>query len=295
MLESATLRNFSGVMGTPLARGDRGVEQTICVLKCLIDDGVKDPAINVQAIQILRDAGVANFGVLDRLQAFYGWISQPSNFLYVPDPIGPFGPKETVRPARTLFRIKAGDCDDYSALLAALLGTVGIRSRLVTIAADPKSPNDFSHIYPEAEAAPGRWVPMDAARPGAQYGIAPPRYFRKRIWSLEDDSYTDVTGAQRGPTARNLSSLNGYAFLGDDPSLAPDISATGQAVANIISASQGNPYGSFATPYTPVAPAAGYGIPGYPGGAPGASLSLAGISPVWLIIGLGLALYAAER
>src|SRR5579859_5927799 len=107
MIESATLRNLSGVMGMPLARGDRGVEQTICILRCLIDDAVKDPAINVQAIRILRDAGVANFGVMDRLQAFYAWISQPANFLYVPDPIGPFGPKETVRPARTLFQVKA--------------------------------------------------------------------------------------------------------------------------------------------------------------------------------------------
>jgi hypothetical protein len=297
MIQSATLRSFSGVMGMPLARGDAGVEQTICVLRCLIDDAVKDPAINVQAIQILRDAGVANFGVWDRLRAFYDWISQPSNFLYVPDPIGPFGPKETVRPARTLFQVKGGDCDDYSALLASLLGTVGIRTRLVTISADRSSPNDFSHIYPEAEAAPGRWVPLDAARPGAQFGIAPPFYFRKRIWSLEDDSYTDVTGAQRAPAARNLSSLNGYAFLGQaDGSMVPqDISAIGQSVANVISASKGNPYGSFQTPYTPVAPAAGYGTPGYPGGPPGASLSLAGISPVWLILGLGVALVAARR
>lgn len=292
MIASATLRSFHGVMGMPLARGDAGVEQTICVLKCLIDDAVKDPSINVQSIQILRDAGVANFGVMDRLRAFYDWISQPANFLYVPDPIGPFGPKETVRPARTLFQVKGGDCDDYSALLASLLGTVGIRTRLVTIAADWSSPNDFSHIYPEAEAAPGRWIPLDAARPGAQFGIAPPFYFRKRIWSLEDDSYTDVAGAQRGPAARALSSLNGYALLGqtaDQNTAAQDISAVGQSVANVITASKGNPWGSFSTPYTPIAAPAGYGVPGYPGGAPGASVSLAGISPAWIIGGLALA------
>jgi len=297
MLQSATLRNLVGVMGAPLAHGDAGVEQTICVLKCLIDDGVKDPAINLKAIQILRDAGVSNFGmrgagVMDRLRAFYDWISQPANFLYVPDPIGPFGPKETVRPARTLFDVRGGDCDDYSALLAALLGTVGIRTRLVTIAADRSSPNDFSHIYPEAEAAPGRWIPLDAARPGAQFGIAPPFYFRKRIWSLEDDSYSDVTGAQRSAASRAASSLNGYALLGQSP--AEDISAVGQSVANVIAASKGNPYASFATPYTPIAPPAGYGVPGYPGGAPGASVSLAGISPVWIIGAIALAIFAAR-
>lgn len=283
-------------MGTPLARGDAGVEQTICVLRCLIDDAVKDPAINAKAIEILRGANVANFGTLDRLHAFYDWISQPGNFLYVPDPIGPFGPKETVRPARTLFEVRGGDCDDYTALLAALAGTVGLRARAVTIAADPSSPNDFTHIYPEVEYAPGRWVALDAARPGASFGVAPPRYFRKRIWSLDDDSYVDVNpSSTRAKPAQRASSLNGYAMLGrlgDDNIAAQDISAVGQSVANVISASKGNPYGSFVTPYTPMAPPAGYGVPGYPGGPAGGTVSFAGSKAIWWILGLSAVAYA---
>lgn len=297
MIDSATLRNFSGVMGTPLKTGDAGVEQTIDTLRRVIDDGVKDPAINVKAIEILRAAGVANFGTKDRIEAFYAWISQPANFLYVPDPIGPFGPKETLRPARTLLQVKGGDCDDYTALLSSLLGTVGIRTRAVTIAADRSAPHDFSHIYPEAEVRPGVWIPLDAARPGAAYGVAPPQYFRKRIWSFEDSTHRDVAGALAGARASRASSLNGYTVLGQQNSAAlpEDISAIGQSVANVISASKGNPYGSFSTPYTPIAPAAGYGTPGYPGGPAGASLSLAGISPVWLILGLGIALVASRK
>lgn len=302
MLDSATLRNFSGTMGTPLARGDRGVEQTINLIRCLVDDAVKDPQVNVTAIRILQNAGVKNFGVADRLAAFYDWISQPANFLYVPDPIGPFGPKETLRPARTLFEVHAGDCDDFSAALASLLGTVGIRTRLVTIAADPSSPNDFSHIYPEAELAPGYWVPMDAARPGAQFGVAPPRYFRKRVWALEDSSFVDLKGAALGRSAQNLSSLNGYAMLGavgDDSNMpqdlaAQDISAIGQSTANIIAAAKGSPWGSFATPYTPsaVVPGAGYGVPGLPGGPQGATLSLGGSNAIWWILGIAAVGYA---
>lgn len=298
LMESLSFRNFVGVAGLPLRHGDAGVEQTIDLLRRLIDDAVKDPAINVQAIQILRNANVSNFGTGDRIRAFYDWISQPSNFLYVPDPIGPFGPKETLRPARTLFQVRGGDCDDYTALLASLAGTVGIRTRAVTIAADRTSPNDFSHIYPEAEVRPNMWIPIDAARPGAQYGIAPPYYFRKRVWSLTDSSYQDIKSAISGAPASRASSLNGYVVLGDDNTAAQDISAVGQSVANVISASKGNPWGQFSTPYSPgvAAPGAGYPTPGMPGGASGTTISAA-VSPglLWaLVIGGGL-LWAASR
>jgi hypothetical protein len=304
MLQSATIRSLTGVMGTPLQRGDRGVEQTIDLLRCLVDDAVKDPGINVQAIQILRDYNVANFGTLDRLQAFYDWISQPANFLYVPDPVGPFGPKETLRPARTLFEVKGGDCDDYTALIASLLGTVGIRTRVVTIAADRNHPNYFSHIYPEAKISPGCLIPMDAARPGAQFGVAPPRFFRRRVWSLTDSDHEDVSNALAGAPARKLSSLNGYAVLGDDP-VAEDVSAIGQSVANVIAATKGSPYGSFATPYSPwtstmgpFAPGSAVPPAGYPGGPAGASVSLAGSNALWIVLGIGavaLALSSSGR
>ena len=303
MLSSATIRSLSGVMGTPLVRGDRGVGQTIDLLRKLVDDAVKDPTINVAAIRILQNANVQNFGTLDRLRAIYDWISQPANFLYVPDPVGPFGPKETLRPARVLVEIHAGDCDDYTAFLAALLGTIGISTRAVTIAANPNFPNDFSHIYPEAEVSPSVWIAMDAARPGAAFGVAPPRYFRKKIWGITDASAPDCfAGAGCGcaccnqRSQQNVSSLNGYALLGDDSSdsnaPAQDISAVGQSIANVISAAKGNPYGSFATPYTPNAAPAGYGVPGYPGGSTGATLSLAGSSPLWWILGIGAVAWA---
>lgn len=295
MIESATIRSMSGVMGSPLLRGDRGVEQTIDLLRCLVDDAVKDPAINVKAIQILRDYNVANFGTLDRLHAFYDWISQPANFLYVPDPVGPFGPKETLRPARTLFEVRGGDCDDYTALLGSLLGTVGIRTRVVTIAADRNYPNDFSHIYPEAEVSPGCWIAMDAARPGAQFGIAPPRYFRKRVWSLTDSEHEDLKNSLAGSPAGRVCSLNGYAVLGDDPA-AQDISAIGQSVANVIAAAKGSPYGNFATPYSPWTSTMGPYAPGsvvppagYPGGPSGASVSVAGSNAIWWILGIAAA------
>lgn len=279
------LQNFRGVLTTPLWNGDRGVEKTIQMIRDVVDSGVKDPVVNSAAIGILKNRGVENFDREAKLRALYDFVSWP-NFLYVEDPVGPKGPKETIRTPRTLLRLKAGDCDDYTVLLAALAGTIGISTRAVTVAADPSLPSDFSHIYPEAEVSPGVWVPMDAARPGAAFGLPALKYFRKRIWSLTNPSYQDVAGMgckncgckKCNKTAPRVSSLNGYAIigLGDDTS---EICAVGQSVSSIIDSFTGSPYDSYQTGCSPAiaAPAAGY---------PSATLSLSGSDMAMWGIGL---------
>jgi hypothetical protein len=265
------LRTFNGVMGAPLLSGDQGVEQTINLIRPVVDNAVKDPEVNVAAIGMIR--GIDDqFSRDQKAHAIYNAVA--TRWFYVEDPVGPFGPKETVRPVRVLLQNFAGDCDDASTLIASLLGTIGIPSRLVTIAADPTAPDEFSHIYPEAEVVPGNWVAMDVARPGSAYGSAPQRYFRKRVWSLTNRTYQDMSGGR-------CSSLNGYAVLGDDPAYrvlgdaATDITALAtleSGAAQIASAVQGQPtipfsYASGASPYssyftglTPgaVAPSVGY-------------------------------------
>src|SRR6266403_368761 len=86
----------------------------------------------------------------------------------------------------------AGD-DINAILLPAMLKTAGHRVRLVTIASHPAAPEQFSHVYCEANVE-GRWIPLDAARSGTRFGSAPSRAFRKRVWSLDADSYQDLRG-----------------------------------------------------------------------------------------------------
>jgi hypothetical protein len=287
------LRNFQGTMGTPLQTGDAGVKQTLHVIRQLVDDAVKDPFVNRAAIEIVR--GVPQFDRNAKAQAIYNAAAQ--RFMYVEDPVGPFGPKETLRPVRTLLQIWAGDCDDASTLIASLLGTIGIPSRLVTIAADASSPNDFSHIYPEAEISPGNWIAMDIARPNSGYGIPPTRYFRKRMWSLTSLAYQDLNGYR-------CSSLNGYAILGDDTALSTNLQAGASfesGIAQIISAAKGQPTTPFNYPTgtSPWAPYGGAYAPGsiVPGAGypPTASIS-ATPGLLWpIIIGIGLVYLVSRR
>jgi hypothetical protein len=172
---------------TPLLGGDAGPSQTISMLRALVDDAWKDPFVNRTAIDIIRNAGVQPYDSWGQIRAIYIWVK--GNFYFVNDPVM----KEALRPTRELLQLMAGDCDDINAnVLPALLGTIGYETRLVTIAADPNAPDTFSHVYAEV-FQDGQWIPLDAARPGAMFGVEPPHFFRRAWWSLTDDSHGDYS------------------------------------------------------------------------------------------------------
>ncbi|MGH7185709.1 MAG: transglutaminase-like domain-containing protein, partial [Pseudomonadota bacterium] len=118
----------------------------------------------------------------------FDWVRR--NIRFVRDIEG----KETLRTAREILTVRAGDCDDINGiLLPSLLGTIGHRCRLVTISSHPQAPEVFSHIYAEVYDH-GRWIPVDAARRDPRLGRAPAHFIRKRVWSLSSDDFRDVAG-----------------------------------------------------------------------------------------------------
>jgi hypothetical protein len=248
---------------TPLLSGEAGTAQTIRLMRQLVDSALSDSSFIRQAKDIVR--GVPAYDEMGEVQAVYNWIQR--NIRFTKDPLT----KETLYPPQELLKIRSGDCDDISMLLGAMLLALGYPARLVTIAANASDPNEFSHVYVEAEIPPGsgNWVAADAARYGARFGSAPPTHYRKRAWSLVDDSYQDLSGMTR------MRGLAGYCHvpqLGDfsDIDWGSIIQAGIQQVPQDIAVASGQgtrlqspygtvatgPYASFATPYTP-----GVGIP----------------------------------
>jgi len=296
-------------MGTPLLSGDAGVAQTIGVMRQIVDDAVKDPAVNAAAIEFVR--GVSDsFSRDQKAQAIYAAVA--NRWLYVEDPVGPFGPKETVRPVRLLLQTFAGDCDDATILICALCGTIGIPCRIVTIAADPTSPREFSHVYPEAEIAPGRFVAMDVARPGSAYGVPPARYFRKRVWDLSSKNYSDMAGVKGAGAdcgcqcggrcgGKQVSRLNGYALLGDDTAFSTDAQAAASVesgIAQIVSATKGQPtipfnYPTGSSPYSSFVPDGAIPPAGY--GTPAAAITASPTMLLAIVGGLALAFALSSR
>jgi hypothetical protein len=279
---------------SPLLNGDPGIAQTVALMRQLIDEALADPSFVRQAIDIVR--GIAAFDEFGEAEALFSWVRR--NIRFTKDPLT----KEKLYPPTELLKIRAGDCDDIAMLLGAFLLAVGYPARLITVSANPTQPQDFSHVYVEGEvpAGSGNWVPMDAARIDSQFGVEPPSYFRKRAWSLTDDSYQELSGGRR------RGSLSGYARLGDDSidyntllqqglteipaiiSTASGGSASATTPQGTVTTMPANPYGSFATPYTP-----GYGIPPAGYGSV-ASLQTSGSILPWLI-GLGLLFLVVRR
>ncbi len=242
-----------------LLSGDAGTAQTIKLMRKLVDQALSDSSFVRFAKDIVRHVPAHDeFG---ETQAIYDWVLR--NIRFTKDPLT----KESLYPPQELLKIRAGDCDDISMLLGALLLADGYPAQLVTVAANPQAPDEFSHVYVEVELPPGsgNWMAMDAARLGAQFGVAPAMYYRKRVWSLVDDSYQDMKGiaSLRMTRLRGLAGYTHVAGLGDDggfdwSSLATDIIqetpqimaiASGQPTKSNIVAT--GPYATFATSYTP--------------------------------------------
>jgi transglutaminase superfamily protein len=260
----------------PLRSGDDGTEQTISMLRNLVDDAWKDPEVNRAAIEIVRQSGVPQYDSWGQIRAIYDFAH---SFYFVNDPLN----KETLRPTRALLELRAGDCDDINAnVLPALLGSIGFETRLVTIAADSRYPDLFSHVYAEV-FQDGAWYPLDAARPDAQFGVAPARYYRREWWSLEDGSHGDYTddGTMAGYMPRALRGLGAVvasspasvasALLTDTSQILQSVG--GQTVQAAIQPAQG-PGGA-----TMVAPGA-------------ATLTASSGTELLILLGVGIALWA---
>jgi hypothetical protein len=87
------------------------------------------------------------------------------------------------------------DCDGFTMYGACLLTALGIPCALVTVAADPDKPREFSHIYVAAypDGPGGRRIPLDFSH-GEYPGWECP-HFRIREWPVWETAIEKVTVA----------------------------------------------------------------------------------------------------
>ena len=76
-----------------------------------------------------------------------------------------------------------GDCDDYAMLTAALFQAHGIPASFVTVAADPRAPDQFTHVYVAAYPSSGR-IALDTSH-GDYPGWETPNATRKEEWPVD--------------------------------------------------------------------------------------------------------------
>lgn len=237
-----------------LQNGQRGTAQTIAAMRPLVDQGIKDQGINRTAIAITWNT--PEFSETPKAQAIFQWMQQ--NLRFFTDMAG----KETLRTPQETLAVRAGDCDCFVVLGAALLGTIGIPSRPVTVSTDPSDPNTFSHVYLEAYVD-GQWIAMDRGRPNSAFGLAPQHYFLKKTWpAFSDIGTSGDTGVSRLSGYMHCTNLGrgrlGRAGMGDDTTDAQNaallIATASQGIAQGINASNGIPPGYTINPYGQLVP-----------------------------------------
>jgi len=149
-----------------IPRGYAGTRKTVNYIAHLVKEGAKDFCVRQKAISILIKNGVRPKDYMGEIGTLFEWVK--NNVRYTRD----IYRVELLHTARRMLELRAGDCDDMTILLSAMLKAVGHPVRLVLAGFNPRKKGLFTHIYLEA-LCKGHWIPLDATmdRP---MGWAPP-------------------------------------------------------------------------------------------------------------------------
>lgn len=141
--------------------GRASVFNTLALVRQAINEGKRDPAVMNAAVSVVYLMPEKN----DYAEAVALFHYVQNHIRYVRDVHN----LETLAAPRLTLARQVGDCDDQTALLGAMLESVGVPTRLVMAA---YTSDDFEHIYLHAFAA-GQWFACDPTE-HYEFGWEPP-------------------------------------------------------------------------------------------------------------------------
>lgn len=146
-----------------LPAGAAGTRATLAVMARLARKDAQTAPIRNLAIEIVGQVAPKDYAA--EAAAVQAWVKRCIR--YVRDVAG----VETLTPPVYTIGLKSGDCDDQAMLVAALLTSIGARTRFVAIGPIASM---FRHVYTEV-FIPGRgWLPIETTEPWA-FGRGPRR------------------------------------------------------------------------------------------------------------------------
>jgi hypothetical protein len=173
---------------------DVQVAQVIDIMSGHVERDSQDPAVIAQAQQALA------LGDGDPLQGVFDLVRSQLRFSrdeVLASPVAslyrlPF--VETFIPPSAMARmcdgdasgrpcIRLGDCDDYVMYAAAMLRALGVKARFVTVAADARDPDQYTHVYLAAYSASGGRIPMDVSH-GDYVGWEHEGSYKLKEWDI---------------------------------------------------------------------------------------------------------------
>jgi hypothetical protein len=161
----------------PGISADKRFKGVVRILTDLIEDGMRDDAVRLKAVQILNEAGVKGHDEIGELKAITKWVQ--TNAVYRKDPFG----VEFFFTARRQIRdiekgMHSGDCDDFVILGGALLGSLGYPVGALIV--DSNNDGTFNHVMLVTKTfSPTRqfnndWIPIELIYPQFRLGESVP-------------------------------------------------------------------------------------------------------------------------
>src|SRR5215471_69979 len=171
MIQFCPRFTFPRIRIVRVPKGPPGALASAALIARLIRDGAKDFYVRQKAIEIFRRAGARPKDRFGEVAALFHWVR--NNIRYTRDIFR----VELLHTARRMLELRAGDCDDMTILLGAMLVATGHPVRIALTGFRPNKPHVYSHIYPEVNVK-GKWIALDTTmdRP---IGWAPPALWKR--------------------------------------------------------------------------------------------------------------------
>lgn len=142
--------------------GVEGVRATLSIMVRLVHQGRKDPTVIATAEQITQSLPAQD--IRREADALFKWVK--TNVRYVRDSRD----TEKINTAERTLRVRCGDCDDMSVLLASLLESIGNKTRFMALGFDG---NQYSHVVTQVRLG-SAWVTLDPTVATSTLGWIPP-------------------------------------------------------------------------------------------------------------------------
>lgn len=165
----------------PLRDGDPGIARTIQWMNGIVrgKEGATHPVVRSTALDIVR--GLSSRDKQGQIAAVLAWVKRNIDFR------GEY--KELLQTPVVTLQLCAGDCDDHSMLIAALLKTLGYTTRFNTVAADAEDPGQFTHVFCEVlDPTSQQWTALDSTVAASTPGWRPDNVYRQKAWPALGDN-----------------------------------------------------------------------------------------------------------
>ena len=179
---------------------DEQVARTIGVMQVRTSEDMQDPGFKARA-QGIADPALSDFDKIANAYAHTKGALQFQRDEATGAGVGDIPPEQVIeviiRPTDMAQYVDqgigTGDCDDFSMYLAAILEAVDVPCAFVTVAADGKAPDQYSHVYvaayPRDENGNRVRVPLDASHGQYPGWEVPNQYGKLREWPVRGNGF----------------------------------------------------------------------------------------------------------